>query len=106
MANSKVSFIANNAKCLQSSKKRLKLVEYLKNKLESNEIHSVSDDENVWADDFKGQVFFLHATSNSGGVLIAYLGSKSFVVKNRRNYDADCIFDTWRHNWRHWLHFS
>ena len=63
-------------------------MEYLKNKLESNgvlflqETHSISNDKNGQADDFKGQVFFLHCTSNSRAVLIAYLGSKSFVVKN------------------------
>ena len=97
MANSKVCFVTNNVKGLQSSKKRLKLIEYLKNKLESNgvlflqETHSISNDENAWADDFKGQVFFSHGTSNSRGVLIAYLGSKSFVVKNKRNDDAGRI---------------
>ena len=47
MANSKVCFVTNNVKGLQSSKKRLKLIEYLKNKLESNgvlflqETHSI-----------------------------------------------------------------
>ena len=97
MAHSKVCFVTNNVKGLQSSKKRLKLIEYLKNKLESNgvlflqETHSISNDENAWADDFKGQVFFSHGTSNSRGVLIAYLGSKSFVVKNKRNDDAGRI---------------
>ena len=62
MANKKVCFITNNVKRLQSSKKRLKLIEYLKKKkkLESNgglflqETHSLSDDKNAWADDFKG----------------------------------------------------
>ena len=40
----------NNSKCLQSSKKQLKLIEYPKNKLEFNaviflqETHSVSDE--------------------------------------------------------------
>ena len=103
MANSKVCFVTNNVKGLQSSKKRLKLIEYLKNKLESNgvlflqETHSVSNDENVWADDFKGQVFFSHGTSNFRGVLIAYLGSTSFVVKNKRNVEAGLILK---------LHFS
>ena len=64
MANSKLCFITNNVKGLQSSKKRLKLIEYLKNKLKSNgvlflqETHSISNDENAWADDFKDQVFF------------------------------------------------
>ena len=97
MANSKVCFVTNNVKGLQSSKKRLKLIEYLKNKLESNgvlflqETHSISNDENAWADDFQGQVFFPHGTSSSRGVLIAYLGSKSFVVKNKRNDDTGRI---------------
>ena len=48
------------------------------------ETHSVSDDENAWADDFKGQVFLSHGTSNSCVVLIAFLGFKSFVVKNKK----------------------
>ena len=65
MANSKVCFATNNVKGLQSSnKKPWKLIEYLKNKLESNEIlflqetYSISNDKNGWADDFKSQVFF------------------------------------------------
>ena len=97
MANSKLCFITNNVKGVQSSKNQLKLIEYLKNKLKSNgvlflqETHSISNDENTWADDFKGQVFFSHGTSNSRGVLIAYLGSQSFVVKNKRNDDAGHI---------------
>ena len=59
MASSKVCIIRNKVKGLQSTNKRLKLIEYLKNKLESNgvlflqETNSVSDDENVWADEFK-----------------------------------------------------
>ena len=78
MANSKLCFIKNNIKGLQPSKKPLKLIEYLKNKLESNgvlflqETHSIANDENAWADDFKDQVFFSHGTSNSCGALIAY----------------------------------
>lgn len=41
--------------------------------------------ENPRAGDFKYQVFFSHGTSSSGGVLMTYLRSKSFVVKNKRN---------------------
>ena len=51
--------------------------------------HTISNDENACADDFKSQVFFSGGTSNSLGVLVAYLGSKSFVVKYKRN---DCTF--------------
>ena len=60
MTNSKICFVTNNVKGVQSSKKRLKLIEYLKNKLESNgvlflqETNSFSNDENALADDFKG----------------------------------------------------
>ena len=39
----------------------------------------------------KVKSFFSHGTSNSRGVLIAYFGSKSFVVKNKRNDDAGRI---------------
>ena len=74
-------FIRTNVKDLESSKKRLKPIEYLEHKLESNRVsflqktHSVSNDRNAWNDDFKGQVFFSHGTSNSSGVLNAYLDS-------------------------------
>ena len=97
MVISNVCFIKNNVKGLQSTKKRLEFIEYLKDKLKSNgviflqETHSVSDDESTWADDFKGRVFFSHGTSNSHGVSIAYLGSKCFVAKNKRNDDAGRI---------------
>ena len=71
-----------------NKKKRVKLIEYLKKKLESNgllflqETHSVFNDENAWADHFKGEVFFLmvHPTP-----VITCLGSKSLAVKNKRN---------------------
>ena len=39
----------------------------------------------------KVRSFFSHGTSNSYGVLITYLGSNSFVVKNKRNYDTGRI---------------
>ena len=52
--------------------------------------HAVSDDENAWADHVTGRLF-LHGISNSRGVLIACLGSKSFVVKNKRNDDSDHV---------------
>ena len=91
---------------LKKKKKRLKFIEYVKSKLESNgvlflqETHSISNDENAWADDFKSQDFFSHGTSKSCGVLIAYLGSKSFVVKNKRNDDAGgiLILHAWIHD--------
>ena len=55
------------------------------------ETHSVCNDENAWADNFRGHAFFLHGTSSFRGVLIAHLGSDSFVVKNKRNDDVSRI---------------
>ena len=64
MTNSKICFVTNNVKGVQSSKKRLKLIEYLKNKLESNrvlflqETHSISNDENAGLMILKVKPFF------------------------------------------------
>ena len=61
IASSKVCFITNNGKGLQSSKKWLNIIEnnywILKNKLWSNGVlfrqtYTVSNDENTWADAF------------------------------------------------------
>ena len=53
--------------------------------------NNICNDKNAWADNFKGQAFFLDGTSSFRGVLIAYLGSDSFVVKNKRNDDVSRI---------------
>lgn len=56
--------------------------------------HSLSDDENAWADGFKGQLLSSHGITNSRGVLIAYLDSKSFTDKKRINDDTARFFNT------------
>ena len=33
-----------------------------------------------WHDDFQGELFFSHGTTNSCGITIEYLGSKKFKV--------------------------
>ena len=82
------NFITNNVKGLQSSKKRLKLFEYFRDKLSSNgilflqETHSTINNELKWRDEFKGSLHFSHGKSNSCGVLIGYLGNKPFNVIN------------------------
>ena len=70
--------ISNNVKGLQSNKKRLNIINYLKGKGASNNImflqetHSTSKDEHIWKDDFQGDLFFSHGTSNSRGVLVLF----------------------------------
>ena len=81
-----LTFLTNNVKGLQSSKKRIKLIEYFKSKLNHNgflflqETHSTIKSENTWVNDFNGPRFFSHGASNSCSVLIAYLGKTSFAL--------------------------
>ena len=55
-----LSFITNNVKGIQSSKKRLKLIEYFQDKIGSTgvlflqETHFNSKIEQKWIEDFKG----------------------------------------------------
>ena len=66
LPNKSLSFITNNVKGMQSSKKRLKLIQYFKDKigltgvLFLQETHSNSKVEQKWKEDFKGQVLFSH----------------------------------------------
>ena len=68
--------ISNNVKGLR----RIKIFEYLKNNLGSNEFlilqetHSSLADEKKWTDELKGPIFFSHGKMNSCGVAIGYIG--------------------------------
>ena len=78
-----LTFLTNNIKGLQSSKKRIKLIEYFSGKLTHNgllflqETHSTIKNKNTWVNDFNGPVFFSHGIFISYGVLIAYFGRTS-----------------------------
>ena len=60
----KLQFISNNVKGLQNYLKRIKIFEYLKSDLGSNEFlflqetHSSLADEKKWAAELKGTTFF------------------------------------------------
>ena len=96
-SSNNLTFLTNNVKRLQSSQKRLKLIEYFKSKLNHNgflfllETHSAIKNENTWINDFNGPVFFSHGASNSCGVLIAYLGKTSFVLNKQKTDKAGRI---------------
>ena len=65
LPNNSVSFSTNNINGMQSSKKRLKLMQYFKDKTGSTgvlflqETYSDSKVEQKWKEDFKGPIFFL-----------------------------------------------
>ena len=86
-----LSFWSNNVNGLNSSKKRFKWFEYLREKIANNgilfwqEIHFSHGNVINWLDDFKGELFFSHGTTNSCGVMIGYFGSKKIKVKRIKN---------------------
>ena len=80
------NFLSNTVNGLKSSKKRIKMFEYFREKISNNGIiflqktHSSEDTFNNWRNDFKGEVFFPHGSTSSCGVMIGYLGSKKFQL--------------------------
>ena len=83
------NFLSNNVKGLQSSKKRLKLFNFLKNKIGPKgilflqETHSSVETEKKWIDDFKDKIYYSHGKTNSCGVLIAIDGNLNICVKDK-----------------------
>ena len=65
LSDNSARFITNKVKRMQSLKKRLKLMQYFKDKIGSNgvlfqqETHSDGQVEQKWRKDFKGPIFFL-----------------------------------------------
>ena len=86
-----LNFLSNNVNGLNSSKKRIKMFEYFREKIANNgilflqETHSSHDTVINWRDDFKGELFFSHGTTNSCGVMIGYLGSNKIKVNKIKN---------------------
>ena len=85
------NFLTSNVKGLQSIKKRLKLFNFLKNKIGPKaflflqEIHPSVETEKKLIDDFKDKIYYSHGKTNSCGVLIAIYGNLNICVKNKVN---------------------
>ena len=81
-----LNFLSNNVNWLNSSKKRIKMVEYFREKIANNgilflqETHFSHYTVIHWHDDFKGELFFSHGTTNSCDVMTGYLGSNKIRV--------------------------
>ena len=79
------NLITYNVKGLQQKPKRLKMFNFLKDKLKNDgliflqEAHSTSDIENKWKSEWGGDLFFSHGDSNARGVVIGF--SKNFDCK-------------------------
>ena len=86
-----LNFLSNNINGLKSSKKRIKMSDYFREKIANNgtlflqETHSSLDAVFNWRDNFKGELFFLYGTINSCGVMVGYLGSNKIKVNKIKN---------------------
>ena len=94
-----LKFWSNNVNGLNSSKKRIKVCGYCREKIANNgilflqETHSSHDAVINWLDYFKGKPFFSHGTINSSGIMIGHLGSKKIKVNRIKNDKAE--FSWW-----------
>ena len=88
--DSKLKFLSNNFNGLKLSKKRFKMFEYFRDKVSNNgiiflqETHSTEDAHNKWQDNFQGQIFFSHRTTNSCGVMIGFIKNKKIKYSKIR----------------------
>ena len=90
-------FISSNVKGIKSSGTRIKVFEYLKQKINQNgfifmqETHSSIDAEKNWQDEFKGPLFFAHGKKNSCGVAIGFCGNDELNIISKKCDDNGCI---------------
>ena len=91
--NSQLNFnvLTNNAKGLQSSKKRIKIFEYFRNKVATRGIlffqvtHSSVETAKQWNSELKGEIYFSHGKTDSCGVLTGLYGNINVVIKKQLN---------------------
>ena len=85
------NFLTNNVKGLQSAKKRLKLLKFLKNKIGPDGILFLQETlfcrnrKKKWTDNFKDKIYYSHGKTNSCGILIASYSNLNICVKNEVN---------------------
>ena len=89
MNSNQINMISNNVNGIQSTKKRIKMIQYFKNKLLPQgilflqETHSTESNEASWREEFNASLFFSHGSSNSCGVLIGFLGQSNVNILNQ-----------------------
>ena len=86
MGCNNIKFISNNVRGIKNSDKRIKVFEYLKNKVDSNgmlffqETHSCEKDEKKWNDNLKEHYSYRMEKQT---LAIGYSGAKSFILKEK-----------------------
>ena len=87
----------NRIPYIRSTKKRLIMIQYIRNKLLPQGIfflqqtHSTISNEVSWRDELNAILFFSHGSSTSCGVLIGFLGKFDVNVLNQMSDKKSCI---------------
>ena len=82
--SSNFNFITYNVKGLQQKKKRIKIYNYVKDKVKHGcvllqETHSCNRDEISWANEWDGKLYQNHGSSNGRGVSIGFTKNFDFT---------------------------
>ena len=85
------NIITYNVKGIRERVKRNKIFKYIKEKLKDGiaffqETHSIENDLAIWRNEWDGEIFINHGTSNSKGVMI---GISRDLEYNVLKYDCD-----------------
>ena len=89
MNSNQINMISNNVNGIQSTKKRLKMIQYFKNKLLPQGILFLQEtlcsesNEASWRDESNAFLFFSHGSSNFCRVLIGFLGQFNVNIFNQ-----------------------
>ena len=84
-----LNLITYNVNGMQFKGKRTKIFNYIKNKLKSGicffqEFHSTTDCEKVWKNEWGGNIFYSHGTSNSTGVAIGFSQNLNIDINEQK----------------------
>ena len=85
-----------NCNGLRDNKKRKQLFEWIQNKRNDivllQETHSTEKDENIWKQQWGGEIYYCHGTSNSRGVAILIKDQVNFSVEQIETHDGRLLF--------------
>ena len=104
MGFNNIKFISNKVRGIKNSDKRIKIFEYLKNKVVSNgvvflqETHSCEKDKKKWNGEFKGTLFFSNGTKKLLWSCYRIIRSKILYLRGKKNRQKWSHFISWRYN--------
>ena len=93
MIGNNINFLTYNVKGLQQKQKRVKIYNYVKEKVKHGcvllqETHSCDNDQKTWETEWDGKIYQNHGSSNSRGVSIGF--TKNFDYTELKYEQDNC----------------